>query len=272
MNRTTTARLAALLLLPALLASCSTVPITGRRQVNLFSSAEMTGMSLKAYGEFLSKHKLSDNVAQTRMVKRVGYRIQKAVEEFFARRNDVDRLKEFHWEFNLIESKDVNAWCMPGGKVAVYTGILPVTQTEEGLAVVMGHEIAHAIANHGNERMSQRLFAAGGAAVLNEALANKPKETRDLFLTVFGAGAAIGFLLPYSRIHESEADRLGVIFMAMAGYDPREAPRFWKRMAAMSKGGRAPEFLSTHPAHETRIKNLARLVSEEAMKYYRPRP
>ena len=272
MNRTTPARLAVLLLLPALLASCSTVPITGRRQVSLFSSAEMSGMSLKAYGEFLGKHKLSDNVEQTKMVKRAGHRIQKAVEEFFAERKDVDRLKGFQWEFNLIESKDVNAWCMPGGKVAVYTGILPVTQTERGLAVVMGHEIAHAVANHGNERMSQKLFAAAGAAVLDEALANKPKQTRDLFLAAFGAGASIGFLLPYSRVHESEADRLGVIFMAMAGYDPREAPRFWERMAAMSKGGRAPEFLSTHPAHETRIENLTKLVNEEAMKYYRPRP
>jgi len=263
-----TTRPLALLLLPLLLVSCNTVPFTGRSQTLLYGSAEINKMSFTAYQEFLGKHKLSANAAQTQMVKRVGDRIRRAVEKALVKPQDRKRLEGFQWEFNLVESTEVNAWCMPGGKVVVYTGMLPVAQDETGLAVVVGHEVAHAIAHHGNERMSDNLFVAVGAVALNEALAEKPEETRNLFLTLYGVTASVGFLLPYSRVHESEADHMGVIFMAMAGYDPREAPKFWQRMAERA-GKSGPDWFSTHPSHETRIADLKK-HSLEAMKYYRP--
>jgi predicted Zn-dependent protease len=160
----------------------------------------------------------------------------------------------------------VNAWCMPGGKVVVYTGILPVTKNENGLAVVMGHEIAHAIAEHGNERMSQELLRQAGGVALTVALKDNPEETRNLWLAAYGLGSEVGVMLPFSRLHESEADHLGLIFMAMAGYDPREAPDFWTRMAEAG-GQKPPEFLSTHPSDETRISSLNNWMPE-ALKYY----
>jgi predicted Zn-dependent protease len=178
-------------------------------------------------------------------------------------------LRGYEWEFNLIESEEVNAWCMPGGKVVVYTGILPLTQNENGLAVVMGHEIGHAIARHGNERMSQVLLAQGIGLALEEALKNRPEDTRKAWAIAFGYGVPLGFLLPYSRLHESEADRLGLIFMAMAGYDPRNAVEFWERMARQG-GSKPPEFLSTHPSDRTRIRQIQQHIPE-AMQYYRGR-
>jgi predicted Zn-dependent protease len=177
-------------------------------------------------------------------------------------------IKNYKWEFNLIESEEVNAWCMPGGKVVFYTGILPVTQTEAGIAVVMGHEIAHAVAEHGNERMSQSLIAELGGIALSEAVKNEPAQTQQLWFAAYGLGATVGVLLPFSRTQESESDRLGLIFMAMAGYNPQEAVNFWKRMAAQKGGNAPPEFLSTHPADETRIKDLQNEIPE-AMKYYK---
>ena len=177
------------------------------------------------------------------------------------------QLNGYQWEFNLVESEEVNAWCMPGGKVVVYTGILPVVQNEEGLAVVLGHEIAHAIAEHGNERMSQELLRSVGAVGLMVALDKEPEETKALWMGVYGVGSTLAVMLPYARTHESEADRMGLIFMAMAGYDPHEAPVFWERMAA-SGGAQPPEFLSTHPSHETRIQDLNSWIPE-AMEYYK---
>jgi predicted Zn-dependent protease len=203
--------------------SCSTVPVTGRRQLNLVPQSQMLSMSFQEYGTFLQQNKVSTNQEQTALVKRVGGRIQGAVERYFAEKGISDQLSGYKWEFNLIESNEVNAWCMPGGKVVVYTGILPVTKDEDGLAVVLGHEIAHAVAQHGNERMSQGLLAQLGGMALNEALANKPEQTRQLWMTAFGAGVQVGALLPFSRTQESEADHLGLIFMAMAGYDPQTA-------------------------------------------------
>jgi len=248
--------------------ACSSVPITGRSQLNLISSSEMQTMSYSEYGKFLQESKLSTNKQQTEMVKRVGVRIQKAVEQFMAEQKLSHRLNGYQWEFNLVEDDQVNAWCMPGGKVVVYTGLLPVTQNETGLAVVMGHEIAHAIAEHGNERMSQGLLAQMGGVALDAALAQKPEETRTLWMTAFGVGVQVGALLPYSRLHESEADHLGPIFMAMAGFDPNESVAFWERMAA-NKGGQASlEFLSTHPSDATRISKLKEQLPE-AMKYYK---
>lgn len=257
-----------LLLLPLLL-SCSTVPLTGRTQLNIIPAGEMHAMSFQQYDEFLKSHPLSQNRGQTEMVKRCGRRIQAAVETYFRDQGQANHLRDYAWEFNLVESPEVNAWCMPGGKVVFYTGILPITRDETGLAVVMGHEIAHAVANHGGERMTQGLLAQMGGMALSKALEQKPEQTRNLWLGAFGLGAQVGLLLPYSRTHENEADHMGLIFMALAGYDPRSAPAFWKRMAAKKGGAAPPEFLSTHPSDKSRIANLHALVPE-AMEYYQP--
>jgi predicted Zn-dependent protease len=248
--------------------SCSTVPITGRKQLNLIPAGEMLSMSYQQYGEFLKAHKLSSNAEQTQMVKRVGGKIQNAVERYFAEKGLSEHLKDYRWEVNLVESDEVNAWCMPGGKIVVYTGILPVTQTESGLAVVMGHEVAHAIAEHGNERMSQTLVAQVGAVGLSAALKDKPEQTRNLWMTAYGVGAQFGALLPFSRTHESEADEIGLVLMAKAGYNPTEAVAFWQRMSQKSGGGKPPEFMSTHPSDETRIANIRKWLPE-ALKHYK---
>ena len=246
--------------------SCSTVPLTGRSQLNMIPSSEMLAMSFQQYDQFLKENKLSTNQAEVDMVKRVGVNIQQAVEQYLSDHNLTSRLNGYKWDFNLIEDEQVNAWCMPGGKVVVYTGILPVTIDEAGLAVVMGHEIAHAIAEHGNERMSQELLRQFGAVGLMVAMKDESAQTQAIWLSVYGIGTELAVMLPYSRTHESEADRLGLIFMAIAGYDPNAAVDFWTRMAAKG-GGSPPEFLSTHPSHETRISDLNKWLPE-AMKYY----
>lgn len=252
--------------LAIVLAACSTVPLTGRRQLDLVPSSTMLSMSFQQYGQFLQENRVSSNAQQTEMVKRVGRRIQGAVEKYMADNNLRHQLEGYQWEFNLVESKEVNAWCMPGGKVVVYTGILPVTKDENGLAVVMGHEIAHAVAKHGNERMSQGLLTELGGVALTVALRDKPRQTQQVFMSAFGVGAQVGVLLPFSRVHESEADHLGLIFMAMAGYDPHGAVTFWERMAQQG-GDKPPEFLSTHPSDQTRI-NKIKVELPEALKYY----
>ena len=247
---------------------CSTVPITGRRQLDLVPNSTMLATSFQEYDKFLKEHKLSTNEEETQMVKRVGTRIEKAVEQYFQGRGLSQQLDGYAWEFNLVEDKEANAWCMPGGKVVVYTGILPITKNEAGLATVMGHEIAHAVARHGNERMSQALLAQMGGLALAVALDQYPSETNQLWMAVYGMGAQVGILLPYSRLQETEADHLGLIFMAMAGYDPHQAVDFWQRMAKMKDGKAPPEFLSTHPSDEARIKKIEEFLPE-AMKYYR---
>jgi len=251
-----------------LLSSCSQVEITGRKQFNLVPDVLMNSMSFQSYGEFISQNKLSTNTQQTQMVKRVGGRIQKAIEQYCTENCLKDRLKGYEWEFNLVDDPNINAWAMPGGKVVIYTGLLSITQTEAGLAVVMGHEIAHAFARHGSERMTQGLIVEMGGMALSKALANSPEQTQNLFMRSYGIGTQYGILLPYSRKHESEADHLGLIFMAMAGYNPNEAIGFWERMVAAKKGPAPPELLSTHPADSTRIKNIEKLMPE-AMKYYK---
>jgi predicted Zn-dependent protease len=257
-----------IVMISLLLFACATVPITERKTVHLLPDTELISLSLQQYNEILKKSKLSNDPAKVHMVKKVGERIAKATEEFMKESGMESEIKNYKWEFNLIEDdKVVNAWCMPGGKVAVYTGILPIINDENGLAVVMGHEIAHALARHGNERMSQALLAQLGAVGLSVALSQKPAQTQQIFMAAYGVGAQVGFMLPYSRLHESEADRIGLILMAKAGYNPREAVPFWKRMN--EKGGsRLPEFLSTHPAPETRIQRIQSLIPE-AMKYYK---
>jgi len=268
MKRAFVSRLLVLCVFALLAAGCSEVAITGRKQFNFVPSTTMNSMSFDAYDEFLSQNKLSTNAEQTQMVKRVGGRIQRAVENYAVENGIEDRLEGYEWEFNLVDDPNVNAWCMPGGKVVIYTGIMPVAQDETGLAVVMGHEIAHAFAKHGAERMSQQLVIQMGSIALSTAMDKYPEKTKSIFMSAYGVGSQVGFLLPYSRVHESEADHLGLIFMAMAGYNPEEAPFFWERMSAQSKGSAAPEFLSTHPAPETRIQKLKDLVPE-AMTYYR---
>ncbi len=252
-----------------LVAACSTVPITGRRQLSLVSDAEINTLATNQYREIIAKSQLSTDPQQIAMVRRVGQRIQSAVETYFRQQNASDQLGGYAWEFNVIkDDKQQNAWAMPGGKVAIYTGILPITQDENGLAVVMAHEVAHAVAKHGSERMSQGLVQQLGGQALSSALSTNGPATQQLALQAFGVGSQLG-MLRYGRNQESEADHLGLIFMAMAGYNPDSAIPFWQRMDA--KGGASPpEFLSTHPSGSTRIANIQRELPE-ARKYYKPR-
>ncbi|MEN8751494.1 MAG: M48 family metallopeptidase [Desulfobacterales bacterium] len=267
-NRTNLRRVFGIVLLAALLWGCAEVPITGRQSLHLVPESELLTLSLQQYNEVLQKSKLSTDNQKVAMVRRVGNRVAKAAESFLAESGHQDLIKDFQWQFNLIEDdKTANAWVMPGGKAAVYTGILPFTQDETGLAVVLGHEVGHALANHGNERMSQELLKNMGGMALSVALTSQPQMTQELAMAAFGAGASIGVLLPYSRLQESEADHIGLILMARAGYDPREAIPFWQRMNK-APGSRPPELLSTHPAPETRITNIQALIPE-AMAYYR---
>jgi predicted Zn-dependent protease len=248
--------------------ACTKVPVTGRNQLNMLPESQMVAMGLTSYSDFLKEHPAEPATnGDAQLVKRTGEKIKNSVIIYMRKNKMYDRISDYKWEFNLVNSKEVNAWCMPGGKVVVYSGLLPVTKDESSLALVMGHEIGHAIARHGNERMSQGLLAEFGSVALDVATMNKPAETRALFNTAYGAGATVGVLLPFSRLQETEADKLGLIFMAMAGYDPRTAPEFWKRMASLG-GGKPPEFLSTHPSDETRIKNLKEFMPE-ALKYYK---
>jgi predicted Zn-dependent protease len=250
--------------------SCSTVPITGRRQLSLIPQSEMMSLSLTQYTDFLKSNKVVPATDKRAiMVKTVGKKIQTAVEGYYRQKNL--SLSGYNWEFNLVESTQVNAWCMPGGKVVVYTGILPVTMNDTGLAVVLSHEISHAIAGHGEERMSHELIAQFGSAALSEAISQKPEETKQLWMGVFGAGVQYGALLPFSRLQESEADHLGLIFMAMAGYDPNEALTFWQRMAQQSQGKANPEFMNTHPSDQTRIATIRKELPEALQYYTKPK-
>jgi predicted Zn-dependent protease len=260
----------AVLLTVAYIVSCTKVPITNRRQLNLLPESQMMTMSFEAYKSFLDTNKvLTERDPKSMMVRNLGTKIKGAVEAFLTEKNQTKRIEGFEWEFHVVEENTVNAWCMPGGKVVVYTGILPVTQDEASLAVVMGHEIAHAVARHGNERMSQGLLLNAGGQALSSVMSDKPSLGRNIFLQSYGIGGQLG-MLAYGRNHETEADKLGLIFMAMAGYDPNVAIAFWERMAA--SGGQAPpEILSTHPSDETRIATLKEFMPE-AMKYYKPVP
>ena len=249
------------LVLAGVLLGCATVPMTGRQQLTLIPNNELTAMSLQSYQQVLKGSRLSEDSKQVEWVRRVGNRLAQATENYL--KDQGLSISEYQWEFNLIQDDEqINAWCMPGGKVAVYTGILPIARDDDGLAVVMGHEIAHAIAKHGNERMSQQLIVQLGGVALSEALRKQPARTQELFMTSYGAGTQVGALLPYSRLHESEADRIGLIIMAMAGFDPRQAVPFWERMNQASGGQRPPEFLSTHPAPQSRIANINQHLPE----------
>lgn len=250
-----------------LLSTCSSVPVTGRKQINLVSDQQVLTLSLQQYDEFIKSAPLSTNKANTALVQRVGRNIANAVEAWLKQNGYADEVKNYAWEFNLVKSDEVNAFCMPGGKIVVYEGILPVTRDETGLAVVVGHEVAHAVAKHSNERMSQQVAAGYGSDLLGVALSTHSPIVQQAASTAFGMGAQYGMLLPFSRKQESEADRMGLVFMAMAGYDPTQAAAFWQRMS-QTGGASIPEFMSTHPSDQTRVKQIQQDLPE-ALKYYK---
>ncbi len=258
---------AATLLLVFAMAACAKVPITGRSSLHLVSNSQLASYGDQQYQQTLKDSKLSTDEAKTAMVREVGIRIANAAESYLKSVGQNELAGSFQWEFNLIEDdKTVNAWVLPGGKAAVYTGILKYTRNDTGLAVVLGHEVAHALANHGNERMSQGLLTQLGGVALAVAVSQQPAQTQALFMTAYGVGTSVGVMLPYSRLHESEADHIGLVLMAMAGYDPREAIPFWQRMG-QDGGKRPPEFLSTHPAPDTRVDDIRKHLPE-ALFYY----
>ncbi len=253
-----------------LVVACTTNSITGRKQLSLVSEGQMQEMAVSQYQSFLTSNTVvsSTQNKDAEMVKRVGSRIANAVSNFYKKNGQAD-LSSYQWEYNLVQSNDVNAWCMPGGKIVVYTGILPVAQNEAALAVVVGHEVAHAVLQHGAERMSQGLVQQLGGVALSVALSSKSAETQNLFMQAYGVGSNVFGVLPHSRNQELEADHYGLIYTALAGYNPREAVPLWQRMAEMSNGNKPPEFMSTHPSEDSRIAKLQEMMPE-ALKYYTP--
>lgn len=248
--------LAIVLVLLLMLSACKRVAITGRKQVTLIKESELVLLSDQEYRKFLSTNKVVKGTRDAERVQRIGKQIANAVENYYRQNKLESKINDFAWEFNLVQDSLVNAWCMPGGKVVFYTGILPICQDDDGLAVVMGHEIAHAVAQHGNERMSQGMMAQLGAAALSVATTSQTEQTQNLFMQAYGVGAQLGVLLPFSRKHETEADRLGLVFMAMAGFNPDKAPAVWERMGALSGGEEPPVFMSSHPNSKTRVADL----------------
>jgi predicted Zn-dependent protease len=247
--------------------SCYTNPITGRKSLSLVDPSTMQQMASQEYASFLATNKPQRGTRDAEMVQRVGSRLASAVQTYLNSINQSQLISGYNWEFNLVNNNEANAWCMPGGKVAVYTGIMPLAQNEAGLATVMGHEIAHAVARHSSERASQQLVAQYGSQALSAVLGSNPGAASQVFNAAVGIGAQ-GALLKFSRDQESEADHMGVIFMALAGYNPNEALNFWSRMSAQS-GANPPEILSSHPSDQTRINNLRKWIPD-AMKYYKP--
>ncbi|MBX2930485.1 MAG: M48 family metallopeptidase [Chitinophagaceae bacterium] len=255
-----------------LLSSCYTNKITGRSQISLVAESEVQTMAKTEYRQFLSQNKVVSTATNkdAEMVNRVGKRIAAAITKYYSEQGLANELQGYEWEYHLVESNEVNAWCMPGGKIVVYTGILPITQNEAALAVVMGHEIAHALARHGNERMSEGLLQQLGGVALSTALSTKPQQTQNLFMTAYGVSTQVGFMLPHSRKQELEADKFGLRYAALAGYNIREAIPLWQRMGKLSQGQKPPIFLSTHPTEEKRIQELNKIMDETIRDYYRP--
>lgn len=255
--------------LPVLIVACTTNAVTGRKQLSLLPESQLQQTAVAEYRTFLSQNKVVSASASkdAEMVRRVGSRIANAITQFYTKKGKGEVLNGYQWEFNLVDSKDVNAWCMPGGKVVVYTGLLPVAQNEAALAIVLGHEITHAVANHGNERMSQMMITQG-LGVAGDILTSGNSKVNNIFNGVFGPGSQLAYTLPNSRNQEYEADHFGLIFAAMAGYNPNEAITFWQRMS-QAGGAKPPEFLATHPSDENRIARLNGYM-KEALKYYKP--
>jgi predicted Zn-dependent protease len=251
----------------ALLYGCSSVPITGRKQLMLVSDSDVLSSSLTQYSNYMKTAKVSTNTAGKAMVTRVGKRIASATEQYLKNNGMSNEIQNFAWEFNLINSSEVNAFCMPGGKIVVYEGLLPLVGSDDDLAVVLGHEVAHAVAKHSNERMSQQIAAQYGSAILGTVLSSSSAAAQQLASTVYGLGAQYGVMLPFSRKHESEADYMGLILMTMAGYNPNNAVTFWQKMSANGQNS-TPEFMSTHPSDATRIAAIQKYLPE--MSKYRP--
>ena len=259
-------KLTTLLLALFLLAGCSSVPLTGRKQVLLVSDSEVLSSSLTQYNDYIKTAKKSTNTTQTAMVVRVGKKIAAATEAYLKVNGMSSEIKNFAWEFNLVQDAQVNAFCMPGGKIVVYEGLMKLVSSDDELAVVIGHEVAHAVAKHSNERMSQQVMAQYGAAILGAVVSDKSAAVQKAAETVYGIGAQYGVMLPFSRKHESEADYMGLVFMTMAGYNPDVAVGFWQKMSAGS-GGSVPEFMSTHPSDATRIADIEKELPGIKAKY-----
>ena len=245
-----------------ILTSCGSVPLTGRRQMLLVSDSELLTASLTQYDEYMKSATKSTDKTKSAMVERVGKKIAVATEAYLKQNGLEKELSNFSWDFSLIKSDEVNAFCMPGGKIVVYEGLLPLASSEDELAVVIGHEVAHAVAKHSNERMSQGLMAQYGSSILNAALSTKSTAMQTIGGTVFGLGAQLGVMSPYSRQHEYEADYMGLVFMTMAGYNPNSAVTFWKKMSGASGGGSSSDFMSTHPSDSKRIAEIQRRLPE----------
>ena len=251
-----------------LVVACKVNPFTGKKMLNFFPNSQIFPMAFAQYDQFLGENQVVKGTAEAVMISRVGQRIASAAERWLTANGYPGYLKDYQWEYNLVNDETVNAWCMPGGKIVFYTGILPITQSERGVAVVMGHEVAHALADHGAQRMSAATLQQLGAVAGNVAI-NDPQK-RNMFNQAYGIGSTIGLMLPFSRSHETEADRIGLQIMAIAGYNPDEAAELWKRMKANSGNQAPPEFLSTHPSNDTRIANLTEwspLAKAEARKF-----
>lgn len=250
--------------------SCSTNPFTGKNTLALVPNSEILPSAFAQYGTFLKENKVIVGTSDAAKVVNVGTKIKNAAEKWLNANGYQGYLKDYQWEYHLVDNKEVNAWCMPGGKIVVYSGIMPITKDEAGLATVLGHEVSHALANHGQQRMSAGLLQQLGAVGVSAAVGGKSAETQQIAMTAYGATTEIGGMLPFSRSHESEADQIGLTLMAIAGYNPDQAVVFWSRMSAASSGNKPPEFMSTHPSDETRIANLRRLVpvaKAEALKF-----
>ena len=243
----------------ALFLSCATNPFTGKKTLALVSNNELFPTAFAQYDQFLSENNVVKGTSDSEMIQRVGQRIAVAAERWLDANGYQGYLKDYKWEYNLVNDKTVNAWCMPGGKIVFYTGILPIAQNETGIAAIMGHEVAHALANHGQQRMSAGMLQQLGAVAGNVAI--KDQQSRDIFNQAYGVGSQVGVMLPFSRSHETQADEIGIILMAIAGYNPDEAAELWKRMQANSGGEAPPQFLSTHPSNESRINNLSELAA-----------
>ncbi len=261
-------RFLAVLAAAVFFAGCGSVPITGRSQLSLVSDSELAQLSLQSYNELINQSQIVKTGAQAELVKKVGRQIADSAEAFLKENGLEAELANYSWEFNLIkEDNTANAFCMSGGKIAVYTGILPYTKNAEGLAVVLGHEVAHAIAKHGAERMSQELVTQYGSNILAAFTSQKSAATQQIVMTAYGVGTQVGVMLPFSRKHELEADRIGLILMARAGYNPNSAITFWQSMSSGSSGSTL-EIFSTHPSDSKRISEIQALIPE-AMKYYK---
>lgn len=257
-------KLVAIVTVFALLWACKTVPITGRKQFNIVPDSQILPMSFAQYEGFLRENKISTDATKTKEVKDVGSRISKAVDRYMRANGMTSEADNYKWEFNLVQDETVNAWCMPGGKVVFYTGILPICANQDGIAAVMGHEVAHAFAKHGQERMSLGVVQQLGGIAVALGTSGTSEQQQQIWNTVYGIGSQVG-MLKYSREHETEADKLGMVFMIMAGYNPKEAVNVWIRMKEKSAGQQPPEFLSTHPSHETRIQTLTEYIPTATM-------